>query len=42
MEESGDEKRAVDLMSKMIDVMKQRDILTSVIDNAERRLKRRS
>ena len=41
VEENGDEKRAVDIMSKTIDVMKQRDILKSVIDNAERRLKRR-
>lgn len=41
VEEAGDEKRAKDLMSKTIDVMKQRDILKSVIDNAERRLKRR-
>jgi hypothetical protein len=41
VEEAGDEKRAMDLMSKTIDVMKQRDILKSIIDNAERRLKRR-
>ena len=41
MEEDGNEKGAVDVMSKSIDLMKKRDILPSVIDNAERRLKRR-
>ncbi len=41
MEEDGDDKGATDLMSKSIDVMKKRNILASVIDKAERRLKRR-
>mgnify|MGYP003573745674 CR=1 FL=1 len=40
MKEDGDDKGAADLMSKTIDVMKKRNILASVIDNAERRLKR--
>ena len=42
MEDDGDKKGAVDLMSKTIAVMKKRSILASVITNAERRLKRRS
>lgn len=41
LEDSGDTDQAVDLMSTTIDVMKQRDILKSVIYNAERRLKNR-
>lgn len=42
MEEDGDDKGAVNVMSKLIDVMKARAILPSVIDNAERRLKLRT
>jgi hypothetical protein len=41
MEDDGDEKGAVDVMTRTIEVMKQRDILASVISNVERRLKRR-
>ena len=41
MAEDGDDKGAADLRSKTIDVMKKRNILASVIENAERRLKRR-
>lgn len=41
LEDDGDEKAAVNVMTKTIEVMKQRDILASVISNAERRLKRR-
>ena len=41
MEEHGDQKGAVDLISKTVRVMKKRGILASVIDNTERRLKRR-
>ena len=42
MRDDGDEKGALDVMSKTLDVMKKRKILASVIDNAERRFKRRS
>lgn len=42
MEADGDEKGAVDVMKKTIKVMKDREILPSVIDNAERRLDRRT
>ena len=41
MEDHGDEKGAIDLMSKTIGVMKHRHILGTVIDLANRRLKRR-
>jgi len=41
LENDGDEKGAIELMSKTIGVMKKRNILASVIDNSERRLKRR-
>lgn len=42
MEDHGDDKGAVDIMSRTIDVMKQRGILGSIIDNSQRRLKRRT
>lgn len=42
LEEHGAEDKAVEVMDRMIAVMKDREILPSVIDNAERRLKRRS
>jgi len=42
LEEHGAEDKAVEVMEKSIEVMKHRNILASVIDNAERRLKRRS
>lgn len=42
MEETGDEKGALKVMTDTITVMKSREILPSVIDNAERRLKRRT
>ena len=41
LEAEGDDKGAADLMSKTIEIMKKRNNLASVIDNAERRLKRR-
>jgi len=41
MEDDGDEKGAVKLMAETIAIMKERSILPSVIENAERRLKRR-
>lgn len=41
LEADGDEKGAVEVMKKTVEVMKARDILSSVIDNAERRIKRR-
>lgn len=41
LEESGAEAEAIKMMTKTIKVMKDRNILASVIDNAERRLKRR-
>ena len=41
IEDDGDEQRAIDVMSRTIDVMDDRDILASVIDNAKRRLERR-
>lgn len=41
MEADGNEKGAVDLMKRTVDMMKQRKILPSVIENAERRIKRR-
>lgn len=41
LEEHGDGDRATKVMSDTIDVMKKRKILPSMIDNAERRLKRR-
>lgn len=42
MEADGNEKGAVDLMQRTVEVMKERKILASVIENAERRIKRRS
>lgn len=41
LESHGAAEKAVDIMEKTIAVMKKRQILQSVIDNAERRLKRR-
>lgn len=41
MENDGDDKGAAEVIKKTIDVMKKRKILASVIENAERRLKRR-
>jgi hypothetical protein len=40
-EADGNESEAIDLMTATLDVMKKREILPSVIDNTERRLKRR-
>ncbi len=42
LEGDGNDKAAVDVMKKTIQVMKDRQILASVIDNAERRLDRRT
>lgn len=42
MEDDGDDKGATDLISKILDVMKKRNILSSVIEKTERQLKRRS
>ena len=41
MENDGDDEGAAEVIKKTIDVMKKRKILASVIENAERRLKRR-
>lgn len=42
LEEGGDKKEAVDIMKTSISLMKDRDVLKSVIDNAEARLDRRT
>jgi hypothetical protein len=42
MEDDGDDKGAANLISKALDVMKKRNILSSVLEKTERRLKRRS
>lgn len=42
LEDSGDDKAAVDVLKKSVAFMKKRDILPRVIDNAEARLDRRT
>lgn len=42
MEDFGDKEGAVKVMEETVKVMKKRNILTSVIDNTEARLKRRT
>lgn len=41
MEDEGDEKGAIDVMEKSVELMKKRNVLKSVIDNTEDRIKRR-